>query len=77
MVPRSVKGYFSVKNPKMDWYKWLIGFWRYLRSPDASNMKDEIVRPMPRRSETSWKPSTDGPDIQCLVKESGQAVWNS
>ena len=28
VVPRSVKGYFSVKNPKTDRYKWLIGFWR-------------------------------------------------
>ena len=73
---QSLKEYFSVKNPKNERHRWLTGFWRYLRSPDAGHLKDRDRQA--HASQVKKLLSTidqDGSGISCIVEEGGQAVW--
>ena len=75
--PLTLKGYFTIKNPKTERHQWLTGFWRYLGSPDAGNLKDRD-----RKQHASQVRALltildkEGQGIGCLVEEGGQAVWN-
>ena len=75
--PLTLKGYFTIKNPKTERHQWLTSFWWYLGSPDAGNLKDQDRKQHASQVRALFTIlDKEGQGIGCLVEEGGQAVWN-
>ena len=74
--PATARDYFSIKNPKTERHKWLVGFYTYLISPDAGIIKGQNRinhASQVRRLLEALKPN--GHTIECLIEDDCDAIW--